>query len=388
MSENSNQGNQPLSIFDVKPTDFTSFQKPDWGQRTNFFDPKPQDSNDKIYRAVIRILPNLKQPAIPVAIVKYYWFGDGQSGFRYNTPSTPNMHPDKPEDMMKPIGWCPVSDLFWRFKRSGDARQEQIATDYFSMQSNYICLVQIKNDAVHPENNGKIMPYKLPAAIYKRIQSAMAPSEEDMKMGQQPIDVFHPVKGRDILLKITLKNVNGTMMRDYEVCNIAPQPSSIFIDGQGADLTKYASDQNYFNSVNNAIVKLLEEQPEIEAEYGYKEADEATKRKVKVILSKYEDVSNIWPEISIDGAAQGNAQQAEQVQGQQTAAQPVAGQQQTAQAQAPVDPFKQASQQAAQATAAASQQASTEQATDAFIAEMQGQTGQASQQGAAPDPFA
>jgi hypothetical protein len=290
--------------------------------------------------------------------------------------------------MMKPIGWCPVSDLFWRFKRSGDARQEQIATDYFSMQSNYICLVQIKNDAVHPENNGKIMPYKLPAAIYKRIQSAMAPSEEDMKMGQQPIDVFHPVKGRDILLKITLKNVNGTMMRDYEVCNIAPQPSSIFIDGQGADLAKYASDQNYFNSVNNAIVKLLEEQPEIEAEYGYKEADEATKRKVKVILSKYEDVSNIWPEISIDGAAQGNAQQAEQVQGQQTAAQPVAGQQQTAQAQAPVDPFKQASQQAAQATAAASQQSSTEQATDAFIAEMQGQTGQAPQQGAAPDPFA
>ena len=388
MSENSNQGNQPLSIFDVKPTDFTSFQKPDWGQRTNFFDPKPQDSNDKTYRAVIRILPNLKQPAIPVAIVKYYWFGDGQSGFRYNTPSTPNMHPGKPEDMMKPIGWCPVSDLFWRFKRSGDAKQEEIATNYFSMQSNYICLVQIKNDAVHPENNGKIMPYKLPAAIYKRIQSAMAPSEEDMKKCKQLIDVFHPVKGRDILLKITLKNVNGTMMRDYEVCNIAPQPSSIFIDGQGADLVKYASDQNYFNSVNNAIVKLLEEQPEIEAEYGYKEADEVTKRKVKVILSKYEDVSNIWPEISIGGVAQGNDQQARQAQGQQTAAQPVAGQQQTAQAQAPVDPFKQASQQAAQATAAASQQSSTEQATDAFIAEMQGQTGQAPQQGAAPDPFA
>lgn len=342
MSEQSS--NQPLSIFDVKPQDFASFQKPDWGQRTNFFDPKPQDANDKIYRAVIRILPNLKQPAIPITIVKYYWFGDNKTGFRYNTPSTPNMHPDKPEDMMKPIGWCPVSDLFWRFKRSGDANQEKIAVDYFSMQSNYICLVQIKNDAVHPENNGKIMPYKLPAAIYKRIQAAMNPSEEDMKMGQTPIDVFHPVKGRDIMLKITLKNVNGTMMRDYEVCNVAQTASSIFIDGKGADLAKYAEDAEYFKSVNDSIIKLLEEQPEIESEYGYKEADEQTKRKVKAILANYEDVTDIWPDIAISQHTAQAQQTAQAVQ----AAQPV---------QTAVDPFK-------------SDAPALEQDTDAFIASM------------------
>lgn len=350
---------QPLSIFDVKPADITSFQKPDWGNRTNFFDPKPQDANDKVYRAVIRILPNLKQPQIPVTIIRYYWFGDGQTGFRYNTPSTPNMHPQNPEDMMKPLGWCPVSELFWKLKRSGDAQQEQLAVQKFSMQTNYVCLVQIKADSVHPENAGKIMPYKLPAALYKRIMNALNPTEEDIKMGQIPLDVFHPVKGHDILLKITLKDVNGQLMRDYEICKINENRSSVFIDGQGADLVKYDADAEYRNNVNNAIIKLLEEQPELESEYGYKEADVETKRKVKAILAEYEDVSNIWPEIVIAPQAQA-AQQANvaNTQSQQPQPQPAQPTQKV------VDPFAAAS--------------STSQATADFIAGISGDN----------DPFA
>lgn len=349
-------GSQPLSIFDVKPENFASFAKPDWGQRTEFFDPKPDKAADKVYRAVIRILPNIHQPAIPVAIIRYYWFGDGNSGFRYNTPSSPNMHPQNPEDLMKPIGWCPVSDLFWKLKRSGDAQQEKIATDNFSMQSNYICMVQIKNDQVHPENNGKILPYKLPAAIYKRIQSAMNPTAEDIKMGQVPMDVFHPVKGHDILLKITLKDVNGVQMRDYEVCTIAPNPSSIMVEGSAADLTKYDSDAAYAKSVQEAIVKLLTEQPDVDKEYGYKEATDDVKRKVKQILSRYEDVTEVWPELAI-------AQGAAQTQGQQPAAQP---------AQPAIDPFAQPTAQQAPANEQTAQPAddpfaATAAATAAFV---------------------
>lgn len=352
-------GSQPLSIFDVKPENFASFAKPDWGQRTEFFDPKPDKAADKIYRAVIRILPNIHQPSIPVAIIRYYWFGDGQSGFRYNTPSSPNMHPANPEDLMKPIGWCPVSDLFWRLKRSGDAQQEQIAVNNFSMQSNYICMVQIKNDQAHPENNGKILPYKLPAAIYKRIQSAMNPTAEDIKMGQVPMDVFHPVKGHDILLKITLKDVNGQMMRDYEVCTIAPKPSSLMIDGAVADINKYDSDPAYAQEVQQKIVALLNEQPDVDKEYGYKEATDDVKRKVKQILSRYEDVADIWPELSI---AQG-AQTGQAAQPAQPAINPFAPQPAPA-----AQPAQTVEQPAVQPAPAADPFAATAEATAAFVA--------------------
>jgi hypothetical protein len=220
-------------------------------------------------------------------------------------------------------------------------------------------MVQIKNDQVHPENNGKILPYKLPAAIYKRIQSAMNPTAEDIKMGQVPMDVFHPVKGHDILLKITLKDVNGQMMRDYEVCTIAPNPSSLMIDGAVADINKYDSDPAYAQEVQQKIVALLNEQPDVDKEYGYKEATDDVKRKVKQILSRYEDVTDIWPELSI---AQG-AQTGQAAQPAQPAINPFAPQPAPA-----AQPVQTVEQPAVQPAPAADPFAATAEATAAFVA--------------------
>ena len=190
----------------------------------------------------------------------------------------------------------------------------------------------------------------------------MNPTAEDIKMGQVPMDVFHPVKGHDILLKITLKDVNGIMMRDYEVCTIAPNPSSLMVDGAVADIVKYDSDPAYAADVQQKIVALLNEQPDVDTEYGYKEATDDVKRKVKQVLSRYEDVTDIWPELSI-------------AQGAQPAAQPAQP------AQPAVNPFApQAEQPAAQpATQPAPQKpaddpfAATAEATAAFVAGLNGE---------------
>lgn len=324
--ENGQQA-KPLSIFDVRPDNVASFAKPERPAGVEFFDPKPAESKDKTYRAVIRVLPNLEDPSVPIAIVRYYWFATGEkSGFRYNSPSSPNPHPDDPANLMRPYGWCPVSAFYWELMNSKDAAQENLAKTEFSMQSQYTCLIQIKADSVHPENVGKILPYRLPAALYKRMLAAMKPTEEDIKMGAMPMDMFHPVKGHDVLLKITLKDVNGQLMRDYETSSIAPTESSMMLaDGSYVDQAKYATDATYAQQINEQIIAILKEYPNVEKEFGYHEANDDIKRKVKARLANYKDVTDIWPDIKLNEI---KADAAPQTAAPQTAA-----------PQQPIDPF-------------------------------------------------
>ena len=369
--ENGQTGNQPLSIFDVQPDNVASFAQPTKAAGPEFFNPKPQDSpKDKVYRAVIRVLPNLADPAVPISIVRYYWFATGHNqGFRYNSPSSPNPHPENPENLMKPYGWCPISAFYWDLINTKDAQQEALAKREFSMQSQYTCLVQIKADSVHPENVGKVLPYRLPAALYKRMLSSMKPTDEDIQMGAQPMDMFHPVKGHDILLKITLKDVNGVEMRDYETSTISPNVSSMLLaDGTLVDQAKYDTDPAYKQQIMQQIVDMLKEYPNVEKEWGYHEASDDIKRQVKMRLANYKDVSDIWPDIVINPSA---AQQAQTTQPAPATA-PAAAPATAPAAQTAIDPFAAASAPAAEpapaaAPAAAPTTATMDAETEAFI---------------------
>jgi pyruvate/2-oxoglutarate dehydrogenase complex dihydrolipoamide acyltransferase (E2) component len=175
-----------------------------------------------------------------------------------------------------------------------------------------ICMVQIKEDFVNTANKGKILPWKIPFNLYKKIVAAASPTEEDLKAGIKPMDVLHPIMGHDISLRIDIKHIDDRDMRDYDNCKIIEAESSILVNGYGVDIAQYKADAEYAANAQKAIIEMLKDVSDVYTTFGYTEASVDVKRKVKRYLSKHVDVTDIWPEIDITAAQAAAAQQAEQ----------------------------------------------------------------------------
>ena len=109
----------------------------------------------------------------------------------------------------------------------------------FSRKMNYYVNILVVNDPANPENNGKIKLWKFGTKLFDKFMASLNPSEQDRALGEQPKELFNPLTGNNIKLKI--KKASGFFNYDDTTIDVA---TSVYPDADAAikDITDNAVD--------------------------------------------------------------------------------------------------------------------------------------------------
>jgi hypothetical protein len=178
----------------------------------------PKLSKDSIYRAIIRFVPNIKNPKRSI-IKKFSYFLESPEGevLYIDCPSSINE---------KSI----IQDTFWKLYKSESAFDKKQA-ERIKRKEYYYSYVEVVKDPQRPELEGTIQIFRYPRAVKKLIDSQIQPSVEEIEMGVEPTNIFDFFNGKDFSLKVTLKGGYW----NYEECKFAPSTSPISIKGVKMD---------------------------------------------------------------------------------------------------------------------------------------------------------
>jgi hypothetical protein len=219
----------------------------------NFYKPNPENGKDGVYKALVRLLPNIADPA-KSKIQKYYvWLKDPVSGdsFPVDCPSTVGK---------KSI----LKDIYWKLKNSHSAADQELA-ESFSRKEDYYALIQIVKDQNQPDLEGKIMIYKFPGKINQLLEAQVKPEFGDPVI---PFDLF---EGK--LLGLNVRKVGK--WNNYDMCSFVGERCAIQIDGKPMKKTKEDMAK---------ITEYLKTGPQNLSEFAYKDWDEETQEKVMRVI--------------------------------------------------------------------------------------------------------
>lgn len=202
-----------FDIFNLGIDTFKTEEKPA-GPKSNEYKTDPKLAKDSIYKAIVRFLPNLKNPKKSINKKFSYWLeaAEGQ-GFYADCPSSINE---------KSV----IQDAFWKLFKSESAFDKKQA-EKLKRKEYYYSYVLIVKDPQRPELEGTIQILRYPKAVKKMIDAQMEPSAEEIEMGVTPTNIFDPLNGKDFSIKTTLKGGYW----NYDECKFAPVNSPMSIKG-------------------------------------------------------------------------------------------------------------------------------------------------------------
>ena len=146
-------------------------------------------SEDGHYRSKVRLIFNPFNIQNPFIKQLNYVFRD-QQGFFMVKSSLADGNRD-----------CPIFQAWKKLWFSKDNQQEakEWAKQMFERNESLWCLCQVVEDKNHPELEGRYMNFKIPRAIYNKLESRMNPSKESGKTPQPMLDyLFGPVLEIDV----------------------------------------------------------------------------------------------------------------------------------------------------------------------------------------------
>lgn len=123
---------------------------------------------------------------------------------------------------------CPASELWSALYNQGSNEAKEEAKQ-FSRKMNYYVNILVVKDPLNPENDGQIKLWKFGTKLFDKFMAALNPSEQDRAMGEQPKELFNPLTGNNIKLKI--KKANGFF--NYDDTTIE-QAVSVYADAETA----------------------------------------------------------------------------------------------------------------------------------------------------------
>ena len=140
---------------------------------------------------------------------KYYWF-------IRDLPSTIKA-PDPLEEL-----WSAL------YNHSADGREE---AKNFGRRESFITNILVVKDPGNPENDGKIFLWKFGKKLLDKFMTALNPSEQERELGEKPKELFHPLRGNNIALKI--KNVAG--FPNFDDTNIQSESAAFKSEEEAKD---------------------------------------------------------------------------------------------------------------------------------------------------------
>jgi len=168
---------------------------------------------------------------------------------------------------------CPASDLWSAIFNEG-SEEGKLEAKNFSRKIQFHANIKVIKDPANPENNGKNFVWQFGTKLKDKFMAALQPSENDIAMGETPKQLFNPLTGCNIKLKIQ----KGAGFLNY-------------------DATTIENESAIYDSPEEAKADILENSYLLE-EFNSPEAfdtyDELLKR-LKWVLECY-DPKNLTPE--------------------------------------------------------------------------------------------
>jgi hypothetical protein len=174
----------------------------------------PKLSKDSVYRAIVRFIPNIKNPRKSIIKKFSYWLenGDG-NGFYMDCPSSINE---------KSI----IQETFWKLYKS-DSAFDKKQSERIKRKEYYYSYVYIVKDPQRPEMEGTVQILRYPKAVKKLIDSQIEPDATDIELGVEACNIFDFFQGKDFSLKVTMKGGYW----NYDECKFSSSQSPITISG-------------------------------------------------------------------------------------------------------------------------------------------------------------
>lgn len=192
--------NEEIDVLGFNPKDLKVLQEPEEQGSSNgsenMYRPKPQDSKDKDgwYRSTIKVIYNPFDLKDSVVETQTYAMEDAEGWFMAVSKLTDN-------DTN-----CPIFKAWKSYHFSQDPQKKKIGDTkenggpgYFDKRFGRYVTIQVIKDKNHPELENKYMIWKMPKAIWDKVNSKMNPSTESNK---PQIPVMDFLFGRPIDLEI------------------------------------------------------------------------------------------------------------------------------------------------------------------------------------------
>jgi hypothetical protein len=226
-----------FDIFNLGLDTFQEEQKP--VSKSSEYKTDPKLSKDSVYRAIVRFVPNIKNPKKSIIKKFSYWLelNEGE-GFYVDCPSSINE---------KSV----IQDTFWKLFKSESAFDKKQA-EHIKRKEYYYSYVEIVKDPQRPELEGTIQIFRYPKAVKKLIDGQIQPEATEIEMGAEPTNIFDFFNGKDFSLKVTLKGGYW----NYDECKFAPATSAITINGVKMD--NNAESRNQILGLYEGIQELEE----------------------------------------------------------------------------------------------------------------------------------
>ena len=172
--------------------------------------------------ATIRLLPQPNLEESP--IVKFY-----DHGFYFVNPIDKKKRwyiEKSPVSIGKP---CPVSDVYYELGAIGTDEAKEFQSR-ISRRGRFVSNIYVVKDPGNPDNEGKVFYWIFGVKLLEKFMSKMEPDENLIAAGVQPVNLFDPINGANV---IVIRKKVGNMPPNYDDTTFS-EPYALFKDEQEA----------------------------------------------------------------------------------------------------------------------------------------------------------
>jgi hypothetical protein len=253
-----------FDIFNLSVDAVNTHEVQNTSSGNDIYKPTADEGKDGTYKALIRFVPNPKNPRNSLVKKYVHWLTDASGdGKLVDSPTS--------------IGEkCPIAEAFFKLRKSDSAVDRKIA-DKLKRREQYYALIKIIKDPQHPEFEGQYKIFKFGYKIKEKVDEELKPA-----FGE-PTQIFDLFNGKNFELIITRQGD----FNNYDKSKFASSKSAITIEGEVAEKTQ---------EVMGKIKAELEAAPSLEP-YEYKAWDDETRDFVNSILRQYLNPGSAMDEI-------------------------------------------------------------------------------------------
>lgn len=221
---------------------------------TEVYKPTADDGKDGTYKALIRFVPNPKNPRNSLVKKYVHWLTDATGeGKLVDSPAS--------------IGEkCPIADAFWKLRKSDSAVDRKIS-EKLKRREQYYALIKIIKDPQNPELEGTYKIFKFGYKIKEKIDAELKPD-----FGE-PTQIFDLFEGKNFELIITRQGEYN----NYDKSKFSSSRSPITVDGKAAE-----RNADFMGKIKEEISSA----PDLSA-YEYQVWDDQTRDFVNATLRQY-----------------------------------------------------------------------------------------------------
>lgn len=244
---------EEFDIFNLGVEDIETHERASTSDNV-MYKPSADQGKDGTYKALIRFVPNPKNPRQSLIRKYVHWLTDASgSGKLVDSPSTVGEK-------------CPIADVFFKLRNS-DSAVDRKMSEKLKRREQFFSLIKVIKDPQNPEYEGKYMIYKFGYKIKEKIDEELKPT-----FGE-PTQVFDLFEGKNFELIITRQGEYN----NYDKSRFSAAQSAITIGDTPVERSKEGM---------NSIKAELEDAPSLEP-YEYKAWDDDTRTFVNGILRQY-----------------------------------------------------------------------------------------------------